>query len=344
LHDAAVERELDAPVDIAHPDGRLRREAVGWARHPIQRCGLAPGLARVARWNYWCVTSRTSALTLLVADVGWLGIGLVSFLDFAARRPVERVWVRPGGLPIALPDSPRGEVALDVSRLRLSMRTRDETMRLEGEARTLFGRRIAIDLDVARPHAHETINVLVPWPGDDTRFQFTSKQQALPARGVVRVDGREHRFDAAGDAFACLDFGRGRWPSRIEWNWAFASGARGGRSLGLNLGGQWTDGTGVTENGFVLDGRLHKISDAVDFAYDPRDFLRPWTIRSREGARVDLQFLPRRERAVKLPLGVVFADLHQLVGVFRGHFLDDAGERVAVDDLIGQAEAFRGRW
>ena len=32
-----------------------------------------------------------------------------------------------------------------------------------------------------------------------------------------------------------------------------------GRVLGFNLGGAWTDGTGMTENGICLDGRLSKI-------------------------------------------------------------------------------------
>jgi hypothetical protein len=158
------------------------------------------------------------------------------------------------------------------------------------------------------------------------------------------VGAREHRFERENQGFACRDFGRGRWPSGIEWNWAFASAARGGRTIGLNLGGKWTDGTGVTENAVVLDGRVHKISDAVEFAYDPRAFMAPWRIRTRASARLDLRFDPMRERAVKVPLGVVGVELHQLVGAFSGTFVDDAGERVAIDDMRGQAEWFRGRW
>ncbi|MET8551707.1 DUF2804 family protein [Micromonospora zamorensis] len=39
------------------------------------------------------------------------------------------------------------------------------------------------------------------------------------------------------------------------WNWA--AGAAPGRAI--QLGGKWTDGTRVTENGLFVDGRLHKI-------------------------------------------------------------------------------------
>jgi len=337
-----MERELREPIDIALPDGRLSRDAVGWARHPLHRCNLAPGLPRTHRWNHWCFTTRGHALTITVADVGWIGLAIVSFLDFAARSPVERVYVRPLGLGAPMPQTPRGDLVVSARRLSLAMRARGEEMHVEGEARTLFGRRIAIDLVVERPLAHETLNVLVPW--DDARFQFTSKQQALPVRGAVRVDAREYRFDRGNEAFACLDFGRGRWPSRIEWNWAFGSAVRGGRTIGFNLGGKWTDGSGVTENGVVIDGRLHKIHDDVDFEYDARSFMAPWRIRSRGSERVDLRFTPMRERVVKLPLGLVGAELHQLVGAFHGAFVDDGGARVGIDDVLGLAEWFRGRW
>ena len=337
---APMERELTEPVDIALPDGRLRREAVGWARHPIQRCHLPPGLLKVHAFNYWCVTSRSCALTVLVADVRVAGVALVSFLDFATRGPVERVYVRPLGLPLRMPETPRGDIALRARRLDLELRAcgpEGRDLRIEADARTLFGRRIEVALTVERPPWHETVNVVVPW--DDERFHFTSKQQALPARGVVRVDGREHRFDADGDAFACLDFGRGRWPRGIEWGWAFAAGRAGARTIGLNLGARWTDGTGVTENAVVIDGRVHKIADAVDFTIDG-----DWRIRTRAGDRADLCFTPWHRRALRLPLGVAGFSLEQCVGTFAGTVVDDAGERLTIDGLVGLAETVHAAW
>jgi len=337
-----MERELSAPIAIAHPDGRLVRDAIGWARHPIHACTFAASVSRVARFNYWCITNRTCALTLLLADVGFAGVVLVSFVELDGRSPTECIRVRPGGLPKPLPDTPRGDVVVDAWRMRLAMRHRGDQLRIEGDATTIFGTNIAIDLGVDRPSTHETMNVLVPW--DDVRFHFTSKQQALPVTGTVRVGGVEHRFDESNDAFACLDFGRGRYPSRVDWNWGFGSGRQGGRTIGLNLGGKWTDGTGVTENGVVVDGRIHKIADAVDFEYDPRARKQAWRIRTRTTSRLDLQFRPIRERTVYVPLGFVRAELHQLMGVYDGTFVDDAGESIAIDSMIGLAESFNGRW
>jgi hypothetical protein len=112
----------------------------------------------------------------------------------------------------------------------------------------------------------------------------------------------------------------------------------------MNLGGQWTDGTGVTENGFVVDGRLHKIAEPVDFEVDRRAFMKPWRIRTRGSARVDLRFTPRTERKVKVPLGIAGVELHQHMGRFDGSFVEDAGEVISVDGMTGLAESFRGKW
>lgn len=326
-----MERELTTPVDIADAAGRLRREAIGWSRHPLHRCNL-DGVARAHAFDYWCVTTESAAVTLLVADVGIAGVALVSHLDLPSGAMVERLYARPGGLPARMPASPDGEIVLDAWRMRMRVGAR----RLEADARTITGRRIEVELVVDRPDGHETTNVLVPW--DDTRFHFTSKQQALPVRGQVRVDGREQHL---GEAFACRDFGRGRRPDGIDWCWAFASARRGGRTIGLNLGARWTEGTGVTENAVILDGRVHKIADAVDFALDLRDRKQPWRIRTRASERVDLRFTPLTERSVRVP---PLVRVHQCVGRFAGAIVDDHGAAIALDDVLGVAETVRGRW
>jgi hypothetical protein len=337
-----VEREITSPVDVARPDGRIHTSAIGWARHPLLRWNVARGVSRVASWNYWCVYDKDAALTLLVADVGYLGAALVSFLEYGARRPVEAIHVRPRGIGFDMPPGPDGDVAVEARRLRLATRTSGASMRIEGHARPLVGPRIAIDLAVRRAPSHETLTALIPF--GETSFQLTSKHQALPAEGVVRVGAREHRFGPDSGAFACLDFGRGRWPRGTEWNWAFGATARGGRTVGVNLGGKWTEGTGVTENAIVVDGRLSKIGDAVDFSYDERSFMKPWRIGTRTTDRVRLRFVPITERVVRVPLGLAGVELHQHMGRFEGTVTDEAGSALSVDGMHGLAEWLRAWW
>jgi hypothetical protein len=329
-----VERELTTTVAIADEAGRLRRDAIGWSRHPLHRCNL-DGVARSHAFDYWCVTTREAVLMFLVAEVGIAGVALVSHLDLASGKTVERVYARPRGLPQRMPESTEGETVLDAWRLRMRVGPR----RLEADARTITGRRIEADLVIDRPEGHETVNVLVPW--DETKFHFTSKQQALPVRGVIRLDGHETQLDADAGAFACRDFGRGRRPDGIDWCWGFASARRGGRTIGMNLGSIWTDGTGVTENGLVVDGRLHKIHDVVDFDFDKRDRRKPWRVCTRTSDRVVLTFTPMTERTVHVP---PFVRTHQCIGTYAGRIVDDHGQPVQLDDVIGLAESVHGRW
>jgi hypothetical protein len=327
-----VERELTTAIDIADTAGQLRADAIGWSRQPLHRCNL-DGLERAHAFDFWCVTTREAAVMFLVADVGVAGVALVSHLDLTSGETIERVYARPRGLPQRMPDSTEGETVLDAWRLRLRVGPR----RLEADARTITGRRIEAELVIDRPAGHETVNVLVPW--DETKFHFTSKQQALPVRGRLRVDGRDIPID--GEAFACRDFGRGRRPDGIDWCWGFASARRGGRTIGMNLGSIWTDGTGVTENGVVIDGRLHKIHDAVEFDFDKRDRMKPWRVRTRTSERVALTFTPMTERNVRVP---PFVRIHQCIGRFDGTLVDDQGAAVVLDDVIGLAESVHGRW
>ncbi len=329
-----MERELTREVAMAGADGRLRQDAIGWSRRPLHQCNVA-GHPRAHAFDYWCVMSREAALTVLVADVGFAGAALASVLDLRTERLVERVHVRPRGLGVAMPASTDDEVAVAAWRLALTVGPR----RLAVHARTLGGHRIDADVTIERPPGHQTVNVLVPW--DDTRFHFTSKQQAMPASGEVRVDGTRYRLDPATDAFACRDFGRGRWPRGIDWGWAFASWRSGAHTCGLNLGAGRIDGTGVTENALIVDGRVHKIAEAVDFETDRRDPRRPWRIRTRGSDRVDLVFTPITARPVMLP---PVLRLRQCMGRFSGAVVDDAGGRVRVDGALALAETVRGRW
>lgn len=132
-----MERELNAPVAIADARGRLVREAVGWSRHPLHRCELPAGLSGVKRWNHWCFTTTTHALTVTVADVGYIGLALVSFLDFSERFPVERVHVRPFGLRAPMPRTPSGDLEVRARSLHIRMRSEGEVYRLHLDARPL---------------------------------------------------------------------------------------------------------------------------------------------------------------------------------------------------------------
>ncbi len=215
-----------------------------------------------------------------------------------------------------------------------------EEVRIRAEAPRFGGKPLKADIHLDRPRAHETLNVLVPW--NERTFQFTSKQQCLPATGTVSWGGRELVFEA-GSSFGCLDYGRGIWPYRTDWNWAAFSGVSGEDVVGINLGAQWTDGTGMTENGIVVNGRLHKLFDDVQVDYDTRDFMRPWRLRTVETDEVDLELVPFYDRYSSMNLLLLRTATHQCFGRFRG-VLRPGGREIPVDNVVGWAEDVRMRW
>uniref|UniRef100_UPI0038992722 DUF2804 family protein n=1 Tax=Ornithinimicrobium ciconiae TaxID=2594265 RepID=UPI0038992722 len=125
----------------------------------------------------------------------------------------------------------------------------------------------------------------------------------------------------------------------MTWNWA--AGSRPGGDLSIQLGGKWTEGSGQTENGLFVAGRLHKIHEELSWTYDRSDWLRPWRI---EGERAQVVFTPFHERVARTNLLVLAGETHQCFGHFTGWASTDDGTRVDLDGLTGWAEEARNRW
>ncbi len=335
------ERELAEAVDLCGPGARLNPAAVGWSRRPLHRCNIAGHWLRKKKWDYWCVTSDRHLFSVTLSNLDYMGLAFAYFLDFGSKRFVEKTVMAPFGAGCGLGVQVGEDVSFRSRAMTLSFTRGGSGTRLRVSSPSFGGVPLEADLVVERPAGHETLNVVVPW--SPKRFQFTSKQNALPASGTVRLGGGTVSFQP-GQAFACLDFGRGVWPYSSFWNWASGSGQAGGHTVGLNLGGGWTDGTGVTENGLTVDGRVTKLSEDVAFTYDPRDFAKPWAIRTTRTDRVDLVFEPFFERVARSDILVVRSEVHQLIGRFAGTVVPDPGKPIRLEGLVGWAEEHRARW
>ncbi|MCB1261624.1 MAG: DUF2804 domain-containing protein, partial [Acidimicrobiales bacterium] len=210
------------------------------------------------------------------------------------------------------------------------------------EADGRHGRLVATVLD---PPGHESLNVVIPW--SDRVFQYTSKHQARPAHGVLEVGDDVVRFGGdAGEAWGVLDVGRGRWPYRTTWNWGGGAGRAGdgsGPVVGLQFGAKWTEGTGATENGVLVDGRLTKIGDELVWDYRWDDPLAPWRITAPDGS-VELTLTPRHDKHTRVEAGVMGMEVHQVFGRWSGTVVPDGGDPLVLDGIVGFAEESRSRW
>lgn len=334
------ERELTTPVDLCLPNGRLNPAAVGWSRFPLHRCNLRGRWPRKKHWNYWAITTESHLFSATISHLDYAGLVFVYFADFVSGEFLETTRLLPLGRGCQMGDVVAAAARFNSPGLRVIMQQVDDGVDLAVDVADFQGRPLSAKFAITIPPQHETLNVVVPW--NARTFQFTSKQNCLPATGVVTIGGQQTSFGGE-QSFACLDFGRGIWPRHCRWNWGSASGRQNGRLVGLNLGGQWTDGTGSTENGVCVDGRLHKISADLTWQYDKADFMRPWRISDPDGG-LDLTFTPFLERIAASNVWLVRSEVHQLFGRYSGHVTTGAGEIVPVHDLVGWAEDHVALW
>lgn len=333
------ERELTSPVALCDGEGRLLRESVGWSRSPLHTCNLPATLPRKERWNYWAVNDNRFFFSATVADIDLVALAFAYYYDRETRDFAEKtVLAAPGSIPLA--PAVAGNAILDTPAMRVAITDEATGTRIRVDAADFRGAPLHADIVVERPAGHETLNVVIPW--NETQFQFTSKQNTLPARGTVTIGERRHEL--GDDAYACLDFGRGVWPEQTLWNWGAASGMQSGRLVGLNLGGQWTDGTGMTENGICIDGKLTKIGEDVRFTYDRARLMEPWQIASASSDRIALTFTPEYERIAKAENETYLSEVHQMFGRYDGVITDATGEPIAISNLWGWIEDHIARW
>jgi hypothetical protein len=323
------ERELTEPVDLCLPNGRLNPAAVGWTRRPLHRANLR-GWGRAKRWEYWGIVTPTHILGLVASSLDYAGVHGVYVLDRATGKALSKDVVVPLARGASFPPS-SGVGSASIRGPGLAI---DIDQRPDGSSIRATAPEVEIDLTVPLPAGHESLGVVIPW--SERRFQYTVKDVGRAVRGTLKVHDQTHVV-AEQDSFAVLDHGRGKWPHAIRWNWAAGSGP--GRAI--QLGGKWTDGTGLTENALFVDGRLHKIGEELRWSYDRSDWLRPWRI---SGARVDVEFQPFHEKVARTNLGVIANETHQCFGHFTGWAATDGGDRVELDGLVGWAEEANNRW
>jgi hypothetical protein len=295
---------------------------------------------RKKRWDYWCVMGPEQLFSICLANVDYLGLGGVYVLDYAGGQMREFGTVSPFGMQPKMPPRTHGDARVRRGRTRMETRLGERGGVLTAVTPKCGDAPLHAEFHVDFPEDLESLNVLVPW--SNRCFQFTSKQLCLPVEGEVRWGDRTWRFNRE-DSFAVRDYGRGIWPVETRWNWAAICGHDGDNAFGINLGGQWTDGTGATENGLILNGVLHKIFEDAVFEPDHRDYMQPWRIHTPATSAVDLRLTPFFDRHSRVHLGLLKTTVHQCFGRFHGTVTVD-GHRVRVDNALGWAEEHHARW
>jgi hypothetical protein len=336
-----AEREILAPISLCDTKGNLNPAAIGFSRKPLIDSNLKGHFMRKKKWNYWCVYGEDILFSATISHLDYAAVCFVYFLDYETQRFFEKTITIPLGQRLHMPTQVLETVKFSNNDMSIQL------LHMQGETHMTVtisdfdGDLLHADLHIEHPVDDDTLNVVIPW--NRQLFQHTAKHHTLPTSGFVKIGDKRYSFTPE-DSYAVLDYGRGVWPRSAAWNWAMASQRVGKHRIGLNFGGKWTDGTGMTENAVFINGRMSKISEDVIFTYDEKDYMKPWRILTKFTGDVDLTFTPFFKREAKTNAKLVTSNVYQMVGYFNGAVILDDGSRLPITQMLGCVEEHKAKW
>ena len=145
-----------------------------------------------------------------------------------------------------------------------------------------------------------------------------------------------------GNAWGILDWNRSVRPKADIRYWASACGMIDGKLLSFCVGYSWADFSKGTENGFFIDGKLHKL-DQVTFHIPLSNWLSPWRFTSNDN-RLEMTFYPHQLRLDGSRFFFYNSTRRQVCGFFSGKVQLDDGSVVEFQNLTGFAERVKLRF
>jgi len=273
-----------------------------------------------------------------LADVKYAGTAFVYCYEPPARRFADASFQRPLALGMHHPQTPETGTA--------SFRSGATSIEMTGVAaprqRRLVVRTKRIAIDAVFDEEDPPIEPMrICTRAGATGWVYARKTAGQRVTGTLAVDERRFDLDAIGMR-GHHDWSAGFMRRHTFWNWGCLAGRTAdGRIAGLNVSCGVNE-TSVTENCFWIDGRLHKV-DTVAFDYDQRDLMKPWRLASADG-RVALEFVPEGRHVERVKALVLASNFHQLFGRFSGTLTTAAGERIAIERMLGFCEDHYAKW
>ena len=293
---------------------------------------------RVRVWDTYFIFSPRCALTLTVSNQGNVEADSITLWDFDEKRVLSasRAARLPKGKRI-LPQTP------DEGMVRAAGKEYEITFRAEPHSRQLYGhmydfrgadQSLLFDLELRVPGADRVVS-MTSFEGKADCFYFGQKLNCLPVNGRVIFNRAEYLFSPA-SSFACLDRARCVLPRKCAWLTASASGAVGGKTLGLSLA-QGLGRDSANENALFWGGKAHQLGAVL---FEPRiqaqggDLLASMRVWDDEG-RLDVRYEQLLQHRFKGGNALMRTTEIQSMGYFSGFAALDSGDRVQFDRLTG---------
>ncbi|WP_017379453.1 DUF2804 domain-containing protein [Paenisporosarcina sp. TG-14] len=336
-----AEREILDPIALCDSKGNLNPAAIGFSRKSLIDSNLSGHFMRKKKWNNWCVFGEDIMFSASIRHMDYAVICSVYFLDYETQRYFEKSITVSLGQRIHMPNQVLETITFFDNEMSIQLLHMQGETHMKVTISNFDGEFLHADLQIEHPVNDESLNVVIPW--NRHLFHHTAKHYTLPTSGFVKVGDKRYNFNSE-DSYAVLDYGRGVWPRKASRKWASASQRLGNQRIGLNFGGTWTDGTGMTENAVFVDGQVSKISEDVIFTYDKNDLMNPWHIRSKFSSDVNLTFTPFLQREANINIGFVNLNGYQMVGYFNGFVHLHDGSCLFITELLGSIEDHKAKW
>jgi len=334
------QNEIQSPLSVL--DDRGHPHNFGWSKQA--HFFYDPALLYVSRHKItesdrYIVHSPTHMVVFEIKDDGWLGqmgISVISLRDKKRSTHAFQTIV------------PMGAYQMPNSSVEGSARWRRKKNQLsficmEGDSRIIkadipnFGRHRSLRgaLVLTLQEDPQSLVTNQPWRNGKKAFRYTRCSPWFFVEGLIQFGSSEIIF-TRGNAWGILDWYRCVRPKADVRYWAAASGHSGGKLLSFCVGYSGADSSQGTENGFFIDGKLHKL-DQVTFHIPSSNWLSTWRFTSNDN-RLEMTFHPHQERIDRRGLLFHTSTRRQVFGFFSGKVQLEDGSVIEFQHLTGFAE------
>ncbi|AXI01044.1 DUF2804 domain-containing protein [Sporosarcina sp. PTS2304] len=326
------EKQLHETVPLCDAKGLLNPESIGFSHNPLVVSNLKGQFMKKKRWNHWCIYGEDLLFSATIVHLDYKAICLIYILNYETQRFYEKYVSIPLGRRVHMPHEPLESVKFIHDEITLQIIYMQGETHLTVTIPDFDNERLHADLHIIHPEKDESLNVVVPRSRES--FHYTSKHTILPTGGFVIVGDRRYDFNPY-YSFAVYDFGRGVWTKMAKWEWAMASQRTSGKRVGLNLGGSWTDGTGLTENAVFVEGTMYKFHEDVLFTHSTDDLLSSWSVNTKFSDDISLVFKPFFQNQTLEHYFMRKMYVNQIVGYYHGKIRLPNGQILPIRQMLG---------
>lgn len=288
---------------------------------------------RNKRWNHYFFVCPPHLFLVAVVDLDYVGVVFYYHLHLETGELFERTYRIPFAKQFHIGREVFDRTIVKNQKFSLEIETtNNETELIFHDSKNEVHANFIIKSD------KESLNVFIPW--STKRYHLTSKQPGMKSSGKLQIGDTSIVF-SEDDTLSFYDYGRGVWPYERSWNWLTSATVVNEQRIGINLGAKWTDGTSITENGFIINEKAVKLSEEVKFIYDSAQPKQPWKI---ESDKVQLTFEPKWLRLEQTNLFVMKSSLQQWIGELYGIIEDNDGNKYEFPRSIALCEDHFARW